>query len=102
MKKSLSTDLKALRLNHLSAVPLHAQARELLRGLARQPAYQNGRLLPDEVSLAGKLGVSRGTMRSAITRLVHEGLLERRAGVGTRVRTVAGESGIGAWRSFSL
>jgi len=102
MKKSLSAELNELQLNHRSAVPLHAQARELLRSLTRQPAYQNGRLLPDEVSLADKLGVSRGTLRSAITHLVHEGLLERRAGVGTRVRPVAGESGIGAWRSFSL
>jgi GntR family transcriptional regulator len=90
-----------LRLNHRSAMPLHAQAQQLLRDLIRQPVYQDGALLPDEISLATKLGISRGTLRTSIAQLVHEGLLERRAGVGTRVRTQPAESGIGAWRSFS-
>jgi GntR family transcriptional regulator len=102
MKKTSSAKSPVLRLNHRSAVPLHAQAQQLLRELVRQPAYRNGALLPDEVSLATKLGISRGTLRTGIARLVHEGLLERRAGVGTRARSAAGESGIGAWRSFSL
>jgi GntR family transcriptional regulator len=91
----------ALRLNHRSAVPLHAQAQQLLRELVRQPAYREGALLPDELTLASRLGISRGTLRAGIAQLVHEGLLERRAGVGTRVRSPAAESGIGAWRSFS-
>jgi len=90
-----------LRLDHRSAVPLHAQAGQLLRALLRQPAYRDGALLPDEVSLAGTLGISRGTLRTSLAQLVHEGLLERRPGVGTRVRPRAAESGIGAWRGFS-
>ena len=89
------------RLDHASALPLHAQARQLLRELIQRPEYQDGALLPDEVSIAGKLGISRGTLRAGIAQLVHEGLLERKAGVGTRVRPAAAESGIGAWRSFS-
>lgn len=97
-----AADPPPLRLNHRSAVPLHAQAQQLLRDLMRQPAYRDGALLPDEVTLASKLGISRGTLRTGIAQLVHEGLLERRAGVGTRVRPPAAESGIGAWRSFSL
>jgi len=48
------------------------------------------------------LGISRGTLRAGIAHLVADGLLERRAGVGTRVRAPSAESGIGAWRSFSL
>ena len=102
MKKTRSAKLPQFRLNHRSAVPLHAQAQQLLRELIGQPAYRNGALLPDEVSLASRLGISRGTLRTGIAQLVHEGLLERRAGVGTRVRSPAVESGIGAWRSFSL
>ena len=98
----MNKTLPALRLNHRSALPLHAQARQLLRDLIRQPVYQDGALLPDEISLATKLGISRGTLRAAIAQLVHDGLLERRAGVGTRVREQPAESGIGAWRSFSL
>jgi len=90
-----------LRLNHRSALPLHAQAQEWLRALIRRPEYHAGALLPEEISLAAKLGISRGTLRAAIAQLVQEGLLERRAGVGTRVRSLPAESGIGAWRSFS-
>ena len=64
--------------------------------------FQNGALFPDEQTLANRFGVSRGTVRVALTRLVQQKLLERKAGVGTRVaRSRPAESGIGAWRSFS-
>ena len=88
-------------LDHQSPIPLHAQVEQLLRRLAGQPDYQNGELLPDEVKLAAQLGVSRGTVRSGISKLVFEGLLERKAGVGTRVCHAHLESGIRAWRSFT-
>jgi len=84
--------------NHL---PLHVQAEQRLREITTQAGYRNGGLLPDELTLANRLAVSRGTLRAAIGRLVQEGLLERRAGVGTRVRPAPAESGIRAWRSFS-
>ncbi len=72
-----------------------------MRKLARQKEYQQGALLPDEVRLSRELGVSRGTVRAGISKLVFEGLLERKAGVGTRVRPQQVESGIAAWRSFT-
>lgn len=90
-----------LTLDHQSPVPLHSQVERLLRNLILLPEYQKGALLPDEVSLAAKLGVSRGTVRSGISKLVFEGVLERKAGVGTRVSQRAFESGIRAWRSFT-
>src|SRR5580658_8349817 len=92
--------MSLMALDHHSPVPLRAQVEHLLRELARKPEYQNGKLLPDEVMLAAQLGVSRGTVRSGIGKLVFEGLLERKAGVGTRVAQRA-ESGVRAWRSFS-
>ncbi len=101
MLKSHSVSAPSLRLNRASGLPLHAQAQQLLRDLIRRPEFQAGALLPDEVSLATRLGISRGTLRAGIGELVHEGLLERKAGIGTRVRPPAAESGIGAWRSFS-
>jgi len=97
----LAAAVPPLRLNPASALPLHAQAEQLLRKLICQPEFQSGALLPNEVSLAAQLGVSRGTLRAGIAQLVHEGLLERKAGIGTRARSPAAESGIGAWRSFS-
>jgi GntR family transcriptional regulator len=82
-------------------LPLHLKAEEALRGLMADPDHAKGGLLPDELTLANQLGVSRGTVRAAILRLVAEGSLERKAGVGTRVVQRSTESAIGAWRSFS-
>jgi GntR family transcriptional regulator len=90
-----------LTLDHKSPVPLRAQVEQLLRELIQKPDYQNGGLLPDECKLAIQLGVSRGTVRSGISKLVFEGLLQRKAGVGTRVAGNHSESGITAWRSFT-
>ena len=90
-----------LTLDHQSPVPLRAQVELLLRDLIRRPEYQKGALLPDEVALAAQLGVSRGTVRSGISKLVFEGLLERKAGVGTRVTNRHVESGIREWHSFT-
>ncbi len=90
-----------LSINHESPIPLHAQVELLLRDLVQRPDYQKGALLPDEVTLAAKLGVSRGTVRSGISKLVFEGVLERKAGIGTRVSQRPFESGIRAWRSFT-
>ena len=65
------------------------------------PEFQKGALFPDEFTLANRFGVSRGTVRVALARLVDQRLLERKPGVGTRVLPVPAESSIGAWRSFS-
>jgi GntR family transcriptional regulator len=90
-----------LKLDHDSPIPLRAQVEQLLRELIQKPEYQQGSLLPDEGTLALQLGVSRGTIRSGISKLVFEGLLQRKAGVGTRVASTHLESGISAWRSFT-
>ncbi len=65
------------------------------------PEFQNGALFPDELTLANRFGISRGTVRVALTRLVDQRLLERKPGVGTRVLPAPAESSIGEWRSFS-
>lgn len=92
---------KILRLDHASPLPLHVQAEQMLRELISQPEHRANGLLPDEVSLAHLLGISRNTLRTAIGRLVAEGRLERRAGVGTRVTEPKVLSGVGAWLSFT-
>jgi GntR family transcriptional regulator len=93
--------LHGMRLDPRNSLPLHAQAEQSLRTLLANPANGPGTLLPDEVSLANAMGVSRNTLRAAIVRLVSEGKLERRAGVGTRVLEPKVHSGVGAWQSFS-
>lgn len=82
-------------------IPLYLQVEAQLRRLASDPVFQEGALLPDELTLADRLGVSRGTARAAILRLVNGGVLERKAGVGTRLRRHPVESGVRAWRSFT-
>lgn len=91
-----------LEIDHKSPIPLRAQVEQLLRNIVRLPEYRSGKqLLPDEMTLAAKLGVSRGTVRSGISKLVFEGLLERKPGVGTRIVNRQVESGVSAWRSFT-
>src|SRR5690606_31987162 len=74
-----------LKIDHKSPIPLHVQAEQLIRQLAQSPDYQHGKLLPNEVDLAKRLAISRATLRQAINKLVFEGLLVRKKGVGTRV-----------------
>lgn len=91
-----------LSIDHSSPVPLHYQVEELLRKLIDSPDFQGGRLLPNEVDLAKQLAISRTTLRQAINKLVYEGLLIRKKGVGTWVsedRPLSSKSK--NWLSFS-
>jgi GntR family transcriptional regulator len=88
-------------IDHKSPVPLHAQAEALLRKLIDNPEYRNGKFLPNEVDLAKRLGISRNTIRQAINKLVFEGLLIRKKGVGTRVADRTVNSRLSNWLSFT-
>lgn len=92
---------KIVRLDHRSPLPLHAQAEQVLREMIQRPEHRAAGLLPDEVSLSRSLGISRNTLRAAIGRLVAEGRLGRKAGIGTRVTEPLVQSGVGAWPSFT-
>jgi GntR family transcriptional regulator len=88
-------------IDHKSPVPLHAQAEGLLRKLIEEPEYRDGKMLPNEVDLAKRLGISRNTIRQAINKLVFEGRLVRKKGVGTRVADQKVNTKIGNWMSFT-
>jgi GntR family transcriptional regulator len=94
---TVESSLLRRKLNRSSGVPLHLQIERMLRKLITSPPYSSGALLPDELTLAEKLGVSRGTVRNSILNLVNQGLLVRRKGVGTRVV----QSGLVAWASLT-
>lgn len=89
-----------LTIDHNSAIPLHVQAEELLRKMMGRAEYQAGKLLPNEVHLSRQLGISRNTLRQATNKLVHEGLLLRKKGVGTVVSKPV-DSKAKNWMSFS-
>lgn len=74
-----------IEINHKSALPLHVQVERMLREMIALPEYSKGKMLPNEVELAKRLGISRNTVRYATNRLVYEGLLIRKKGVGTKV-----------------
>lgn len=90
------------RLDPNSTQPLHQQTEDLLRTMIQQEEYKKGKLLPNEVNLSKELNISRNTLRQAINRLVFEGLLIRKKGVGTTVNTLGkASSNARNWMSFS-
>jgi len=68
-----------------SPIPLYFQVAQHLEQGIESGAIPNGTLFENEVQLAGRLGLSRPTMRRALEHLVDRGLIVRRRGVGTRV-----------------
>ena len=88
-------------INHKSPVPLHIQAEDLLRKIIKSPKYSKGKYLPNEVELARQLAISRSTLRHAINKLVYDGLLVRKKGVGTKVNNNIISSKAVSWLSFS-
>jgi GntR family transcriptional regulator len=91
----------AMRIDHNSPLPLHAQVEKLVRGMLKQAKYRQGALLPPEAGMAERLGVSRNTVRAAISRLVQEGVLERKAGRGTRYVNQPLRTSLKNWPSFT-
>ncbi|MBC8401416.1 MAG: GntR family transcriptional regulator [Candidatus Marinimicrobia bacterium] len=88
-------------LNHNSGIPLHLQVEQILRHLIDLPEYRSGRLLPNEEALSKRLGISRNTVRQAANKLVYEGLIVRKKGVGTRVIDQAVSTRLDNWLSFT-
>jgi GntR family transcriptional regulator len=68
-----------------SRIPKWYGTRTALLELIDSNGWSSGGKLPSEPELALKLGVSRATLREALRSLHHDGYLERRPGVGTRV-----------------
>ncbi len=98
---ALQNQQTRFKIDHDSPIPLHVQVENLFRKLANKKEYQNGKLLPKEQELAKQLGISRNTVRQAIQRLVHEGILIRKKGVGTKVAGDRLTTNLSAWGSFT-
>ncbi|MEO3974510.1 GntR family transcriptional regulator [Streptomyces sp. CAU 1734] len=72
-------------MDRTSPVPLYFQLAQQLEAAIERGVLTPGSLLGNEIDLAGRLGLSRPTVRQAIQSLVDKGLLVRRRGVGTQV-----------------
>ncbi len=67
---------------------------EQLRSLILTGQYKVGSKLPPERELAKKLGVNRASLREALKKLEHMGLVRIRQGDGTRVQNFMETAGI--------
>src|SRR5215472_14335957 len=72
-------------LDRNSPIPLYFQIAENLKQAIEDGTLEPGERLDNELDLAERLGVSRPTVRQAVQRLVEQGLVVRRRGLGTVV-----------------
>jgi GntR family transcriptional regulator len=85
-----------------STLPLHIQVRETIRRQVKEGELidKSGRLMT-EAELGRHFGVSRITIRNAISPLVHEGMFARTRGLGTFLRSNQPEHWVGRLMGFS-
>ena len=67
--------------------PLYLQIKALLERSLEVREWAPGSAIPSEIELAGRFGVSQGTVRKAIDALAADNLVVRRQGKGTFVAT---------------
>ncbi len=68
-----------------SPIPVYYQLKNLILNKIRNGEYPEGSLIPSERDLGENLGISRMTVRQALSQLVSEGVLYREKGKGTFV-----------------
>ena len=82
----MSDRLSTFRLDPGSGIGIAAQIRARIALLIADGAIAPGEALPPVRALAGQLGVNVNTVRAAYARLVADGLVQTRHGVGSVVR----------------
>jgi GntR family transcriptional regulator len=80
------TSAKAGQVSTVSGVPLHRQLYLVLHDEIDRGVVAPGDALPTEQTLCDQFGVSRITVRRALSDLAEQGYIERRHGVGSFVR----------------
>jgi GntR family transcriptional regulator, N-acetylglucosamine utilization regulator len=88
--RDLDAGVVAAALRPDGTSPLHVQIEDGLRRLIRSGRVPVGAELPGELDLAATLGLSRHTIRHALSTLAAEGLVQRERGRGTRVAARSG------------
>ena len=79
------TGFERFAVNKETPIPLYYQLKLRVQGLIDSSALRVGDMLPPENELCRHLGVSRPTVRQALSELVAEGWLTRKKGRGTFV-----------------
>ncbi len=76
---------RPLGVDRASPLPLHVQVKQALKDRIVSRAWKPGDLVPGDLVLCDQFGVSRTTIRQALTELAHEGWVVRERGRGTFV-----------------
>lgn len=79
-------DLSVFSPDKTTPLPLYYQIEQFLMEHIRSGRLAVGECLPPETELTGSFGVSRATVRQAISNLVNQGVLIRQKGKGTFVQ----------------
>lgn len=80
---------------------LYRQLKEVIREQIASGELQPGDRLPSERELSEQYGISRMTVREALSELVREGVVQRRQGKGTFVATPKLVEGLDILRGFT-
>jgi DNA-binding GntR family transcriptional regulator len=90
----MSSENAASAIDRDAPVAIHAQISERIRNRVATGEWPAHYRLKSEPELAAELGVSRGTLRRALTTLIEEGLLRQVRGRGTFVTSTTFEPAI--------
>ena len=84
-----------------SSLPLYLQVKKAIVDQINSGKFKPGEKLPTEIELEKEYGVSRPTIRHALSEIEEEGLLSRHRGVGTIVRHKSFQKDLLQLSSFS-
>lgn len=90
-----------MKLNVSSQSPLYLQLKQIIKDDISRGVYKAGQKLPPEAEIGKTYGVSRITVRRAITDLVEEGVLHSQQGKGSYVRELKEKRELISVGSFS-
>src|SRR5699024_91642 len=93
--------MEKIKTDNETQIPLYHQIKDTLVSRISDGVWQAGDLIPTEVELMKEFEVSRTTIRQAISILVHEGLLEKRQGRGTTVKSMKLIGSLGRLTGFA-
>lgn len=77
--------LKRVVLDKHSPLPLYYQLKQVIQGAIEDGTLLPGEMLPPEMAFCDEFGISRATIRQALSELMQEGYLDRQRGKGTFV-----------------
>jgi GntR family transcriptional regulator len=98
--RSVPAGATALDLQALAPAPLYAQIKDVLRSRVLDGTYQPHQQLPSESEMMAAFGVSRITVRQALSDLQNEGLIFRIHGKGSFVSKPKAFQDLGRLQGF--